>query len=155
MNHDDAIMLTKLNGKVEALESSMGEIKVGQRDLHDGQTVLHDEVTAVRLTSERLCALLEGLEKRQCSAPGACASLRVEVAAAAADIAELKAFQNKLVGGAVVLSLIGTCLGAIGGWVISIYFHYHGGDGGATGALLHHTASNAGSSMNVIVTSRE
>ena len=151
-------MLAKLNGKVEALEMNMGEIKTGQRDLHDGQTVLHEEVTKVRLTNERLCALLEGLETRQCSSPGTCATLRSEVEVVVADVAELKAFQNKLVGGAVVLSLIGTGLGVIGGWVLSVFFHYHGGDTGASGAVgsaLQHAANSTGATMNEMITSRK
>lgn len=153
-------MITKLTVQVGILEASVGDVKSGQADLRSGQTELrqgqaelYQEISTLRVAHERLCTLLEGIQKQACHA---CTVLSNDVIEVKANVEEMKSFHNKLIGGALVLSVIGTGLGIIGGWVLSIYFHYHGGADSAAGFLHMGTVhgESAKESMRVLASGK-
>ena len=106
-----SIAVAQLEVKVNTLERLVEESRADRK-------ALHDELAALRESSVRLCTILDSLEKKMCPEPGACITVRKEMEA-------IKNFHSKLVGGALVLSFIGSVLGVIGGWVLALWFHAH------------------------------
>ena len=106
------ITVAELRVKVKTIEQVLVEYKIDQ-------TALHEELSLLRQSSTRLCTVLEQMEKRMCPDPGACVSVKK-------DLDSLKEFQNKIIGGAVVISAIGAMLGVIGGWLLAVWMYHHG-----------------------------
>jgi len=128
--HNIDVIVAELGVKVKTLE---GLAEQSREDRH----ALQCEINKLSLSNERLCTVLESLEKKMCPEPGACIAVKAELDA-------IKGFQNRLVGGAIVVSTISAVLGVVGGWALALWMHYHGNSDAAsviTGSVEHSSSA--------------